>query len=249
MDQKYLKLSGLILFSISYALIATSRLYSGVPPSLNIQGRLTDEKGVNRDGNFAMVFTLYDQPAGGTEKWRRSYLGVQVRNGNFQISLGSPDGKDDTNRDLSAIFDGSNRWLGITVVGEPELIPRQQLVTVPHAFVADRLATPTVPIGTILDWYRPTATTPVPDGFKICDGSLITDPASPFNGQNAPNLIDRFTYGVDSSRIGQSGGQIDANNPSVNLAHDHTYTDVPSHTHTINDPGHSHTMDNLIIFQ
>ena len=129
---------------------------------------------------------------------------------------------------------------------EPELIPRQQLVTVPHAFVADKLTSPTVPIGTILDWYRPTPTTPIPEGYKICDGSPITDAASPFKGQNTPNLLNRFTYGVDASRLGETGGQIDTTNSSLNLSHNHTYSDVPAHTHTISDPGHRHNVDNYL---
>ena len=36
-----------------------------VPNGFNIQGRLVDANGVNRDGSYAMKFTLYDAGSGG----------------------------------------------------------------------------------------------------------------------------------------------------------------------------------------
>ena len=124
-----------LLFSILIVFHLAPGAFS-VPPALNIQGRLTDRNGVNREGNFTMIFAVYGQASGGSDLWKKTYTGVQVRNGNFSVQVGNPDGKDDTNRDIIGIFDGSNRWMGIGVAGEPELIPRQQLVTVPNAFFA-----------------------------------------------------------------------------------------------------------------
>jgi hypothetical protein len=71
----------------------------------------------------------------------------------------------------------------------------------------------TVPIGAILDWWAPANSklTP-PANFVICDGRLISDPASPFNGQNTPNLVKSFIYGVNNFQdIGKSGGSSTAN--------------------------------------
>jgi hypothetical protein len=66
----------------------------------------------------------------------------------------------------------------------------------------------TVPIGAILDWWGPTGSqVQLPANFVVCDGSVISDPQSPFNGQNAPNLVQKFILGVTSpSSIGQTGG-------------------------------------------
>jgi hypothetical protein len=71
----------------------------------------------------------------------------------------------------------------------------------------------TVPIGAVLDWWVPQGSTlPVPPNFVICDGRTISDPQSPFNGKNAPNLVKRFTYGVNAaSSIGSTGGSENAN--------------------------------------
>ena len=71
----------------------------------------------------------------------------------------------------------------------------------------------TVPIGAILDWWMPVGSkvTP-PANFAICDGSKISDPDSPFNGFNTPNLVQRFTYGATNiGEIGQTGGSSTAN--------------------------------------
>lgn len=62
-----------------------------------------------------------------------------------------------------------------------------------------------IPLGAIIDWYPiPQAAVPVPlpqvpDGFKLCDGSLINDPASPYNGLHVPNLTNRFVRGITTA--------------------------------------------------
>lgn len=64
-----------------------------------------------------------------------------------------------------------------------------------------------VPLGTVLDWYRFDASVPVPEGFAVCDGSLVSNVESPFVGRATPNLLDRFVRGVTSvAQIGTTGG-------------------------------------------
>lgn len=111
-----------------------------VPPGFNIQGRLTDANGVNREGNYSIKFTLYDSPTGGATLWTRTYTALTVRNGNFQTVLGDTAGQPM----LSDVFaTGDTRHLEIQVlsgpgVSSPEqpLVPRQQLVSVPYALRA-----------------------------------------------------------------------------------------------------------------
>lgn len=66
-----------------------------------------------------------------------------------------------------------------------------------------------VPIGTIIDWYRFDANTPLPVGYKLCDGGVIEDEESPFKGKAVPNLVDRFIMGVTATRVGETGGRAD----------------------------------------
>lgn len=66
----------------------------------------------------------------------------------------------------------------------------------------------TVPIGAVIDWWRPSGSSlTVPANFAICDGHVINDPASPFNGIATPNLVGIFIQGVGTyPSIGQTGG-------------------------------------------
>jgi len=64
-----------------------------------------------------------------------------------------------------------------------------------------------VPIGSVIDWWRPNGTFPVPTGYKICDGTAVADAGSPYNGQVVPNLNDKFVRGTsDPNSIGSTGG-------------------------------------------
>jgi hypothetical protein len=99
-----------------------------VPQLINYQGRLTDESGNPvPDANYQITFTIYDDSTAGTSNWTETQS-VAVTGGLFHVLLGS----------VSALTDGhfvsSERWLGIKVGADPELVPRTRLVTVPYAF-------------------------------------------------------------------------------------------------------------------
>jgi len=74
-----------------------------------------------------------------------------------------------------------------------------------------------VPSGAILLWSGSSAS--IPSGWRLCDGN---------NG--TPNLVDRFVLGAGTTTptVGSVGGSKDAI--------------VVSHTHSITDPGHSHSI-------
>ncbi len=104
-----------------------------------------------------------------------------------------------------------------------------------------------VPIGMVLEWWRPHANFPLPDGYVLCDGSLITDPESPFNGLTIPNLLDGFVKGVtDTSLIGTEETGIHSHNfdpPNVTLG------SAGAHSHSLNfsvnlnyEGNHIHTI-------
>ena len=43
-----------------------------------------------------------------------------------------------------------------------------------------------VPVGGIIDWWRPDEATAVPDGFQLCDGAMISE--GPYKGEATPDL-------------------------------------------------------------
>lgn len=80
------------------------------------------------------------------------------------------------------------------------------------------------PLGSIIDWWRFNPNQPLPDGYAIADGSVVSDVESPFFGFTLPDLSDRFVLGVTSmGEIGEAGGVA-----SLNLNHNHP---IP-HTHS-----------------
>ena len=75
-----------------------------------------------------------------------------------------------------------------------------------------------VPIGGVVDWYRPDASFPIPNGYMLADGSTVADPDSPLNNKSLPDLRAKFTRGAATlNEIGAAGG-------------------LASHSHGVNSP-------------
>jgi hypothetical protein len=91
--------------------------------TISYQGHLTDNAGEPVNSDLPMTFTLYDAPTGGTAVWTEERSGsnaVPVTAGLFSVSLGSVTPLDNT------LF-GEPLWLGISVNGDAEMTPREQL--------------------------------------------------------------------------------------------------------------------------
>jgi len=89
-------------------------------------------------------------------------------------------------------------------------------------------STGNTPSGLISMWSGPINT--IPPGWALCDG-----------GNGTPDLRNRFILSVQSSveNPGATGGTHDQTLTVANLpAHDHAI----GHTHTVNDPGHTHNV-------
>ena len=126
---------GLIL-SVTFLLPVV--LHAEVPHQLSYQGYLTDDLGDPLNGDYLMIFSIYDVPGGGTALWNESQGSVRVTNGIFNVYIGlNPTG----NPFPTDLFDGQ-RWLGVTVDTDDEMVPRQLLTSTPfakRAEVADRV--------------------------------------------------------------------------------------------------------------
>jgi len=106
-----------------------SSLSPGVPTKINFQGRLTDATGHPLTGTYTMKFRLYNALTAGTLLWGPETQGVTVTDGLFNALLG------DVNP-LSASLFTSSTYLEVEVDGQI-LSPRQQIVSVAHAFQTD----------------------------------------------------------------------------------------------------------------
>jgi len=125
-----------------------------------------------------------------------------------------------------------------------------------------------MPIGAVIAWFRADESIDIPDGFNVCDGTVLTAGNHDFavgGSVTMPDLRNRFILGADASKsIGTAGaavgsGSIDDSSgapgpqgtggsnqntltTSTIPSHAHTATTATSgnHTHSINDPMHAH---------
>ncbi len=98
-----------------------------VPAMVNYQGYLTDSSGNPITGILSVTFSIYESVSGGTAVWTETHSSVNVTDGLFTVLLGSVTPIDPSNPT------GGGYYLGIQVGSDPEMTPRQQLVSVPYA--------------------------------------------------------------------------------------------------------------------
>lgn len=87
------------------------------------QGQLT-QSGAPVNGSRQLSFRLYDAPSAGNLLGSTTQT-LTLTHGLFTTAL-----------DFGSLFDGNERYLGITIGGDPELAPRQRLSAVPYALHA-----------------------------------------------------------------------------------------------------------------
>lgn len=109
-----------------------------------------------------------------------------------------------------------------------------------------------LPVGTVIPWYRPSSSVPLPaGGWEVCDGRPWSGITNAW-GQTAgtiPDLRGKFVLGAGLTNIGSGPtnypdiGQVGGSN-TKDLSHSHTVNShthgIPAHTHPISSDG-SHT--------
>ena len=113
---------------VAILVLLSGQLLAAIPAKINYQGRLTNAGGTAvPDGNYSIVFTIYDAPSGGTALWTET-SSVSTSGGLFAVLLGS------LNPVPDSMFNDVDRYLGVKVGTDPELAPRQRLVSVGYAY-------------------------------------------------------------------------------------------------------------------
>jgi hypothetical protein len=237
-------------------------LRADAPTQVNFQARLTQANGQPiLDGPVALVtFRLFSDPAlvQSAFLWGEAHANVIASRGIISVRLGN--GSMTVNADGStspasnplnpALFSDGIKYMQVQVNSDPPLKPAIAMVSVPYALSASSLNGQTpdqlVPIGTIVEWYRADFATHPPANWAICDGHVVNDSASPFNGKAVPNLVNKFSRAVDSSVLtgstyGSGNGSASypvggSDSQSLPLGHTHGFA---NHTHTV--PPHAHT--------
>ena len=109
--------------------------------SFTYQGALRDTQGnALGAGAHTVALRLYDQPAGGSPHWGRSFHVLIDENGLFNIRVGDGSGEEIEGvtgvglADVISANEASTLYVGLAIDGEAaEIMPRQTLLTVPFA--------------------------------------------------------------------------------------------------------------------
>lgn len=118
--------SALVLTGV--IVLAAVAAWSSVPSLISYQGVLTDGAGTAvPNGSYSITFSLYDVDTGGAALWTET-KSVFVTGGIFNVTLG-------TQTSLNLPFD-TTYWLGVSVDGGDELVPRRILTTSPYSMRA-----------------------------------------------------------------------------------------------------------------
>jgi hypothetical protein len=118
----------LVMGTIVFFLCSTAS--ADVPDSINYQGKLTTASGGCLNDTVQMTFTIYADESGTVSEWSETQTQVEVKEGIFNVLLGS------ANPLPASIFDGSAKYLGVQVESDPEMSPLKPMVSVAYAYRA-----------------------------------------------------------------------------------------------------------------
>ena len=117
---------------LGIAIILLFPLTTGaVPQLLKHQGYMSDNQGEPASGSANMIFNLYSVESEGESMWTQT-IAVTFDEGHYKVVLGP--GTPELSLDL---LDGADLFLGITLEGAAEFMPRMKLASVPYAFKAE----------------------------------------------------------------------------------------------------------------
>ena len=119
------KISFLIL-SLTCFLLFAAKTAQAQSARLGIQGILKKANGnAVDDGEYSLIFKLYADSIGGTALWTETQSAVEVVSGIYTTALGKVT---PLNLTFSQLY-----YLGVSVSGGGEMLPRIQLTTAPYA--------------------------------------------------------------------------------------------------------------------
>lgn len=244
----------------SLALLLTALLSPVSAQTISFQGRLVNADGVAvPDGEHVLEILIYDSPLAGTVLWGPQVFDgtattghgpkVPTSDGRFSLQIGPAD---TANRAIQDAFRAGKAFVGIKVNGGEELLPRQELSSVPFAMNGN-------PTGTVVAFAGASA----PPGWLLCDGSehakadypalaaVVADAygdASSAEKFRVPDLKGRTVIGVGQGDAPVVGGIAPANWQMGDKfgaeKHILTVLEMPRHNHdgsTSTNGSHTHS--------
>lgn len=125
---------GLLLAALAMVGLSPASVVASVPTGITQQGRVLDADGNAVSGDVTIVFTAYDAATDGKSLWTETQT-ITLDEGYFSARLG----EDADNAFPDDFFDGSVRYIGITIGSDDELTPRERIASVPYAYHANEV--------------------------------------------------------------------------------------------------------------
>ncbi len=122
--------SSVLLVMGAVILFLCSVSFADIPHMINYQGKLTTATGGCLNDTVSMTFTIYADDQGTVVDWTEDQDSVIVKEGIFNVLLGSVD------TIPTSVFDGSIKYLGVQVQSDPEMRPLKPMVSVAYAYRA-----------------------------------------------------------------------------------------------------------------
>lgn len=119
-----------------------------------------------------------------------------------------------------------------------------------EAVTAEQMRFPTpkaslgdVPVGGVIIWWGEKES--LPEHFQLCNGDTAKtkDKKSFLYGKPVPNLVNRFAKGAReelNNVMGVAPGGSNSLPARATEQHVLTESEIPAHSHNVNDPGHQH---------
>ena len=119
--------------AIAAQFLLTSLCPGQVPGAMNYQGRVVEDGQLVNSNGMAVTLMLWDAAVGGRTRYQE-VDSVDVVDGLYTTTLGdNPSEGSSASLAEALIILGTNSWLGIQFGDDPELTPRERLLSVPFA--------------------------------------------------------------------------------------------------------------------
>ena len=107
-----------------------------VPQTFTHQGRLLNLDGSPATGPVTMTFALYDASTAAAALWTET-RSVALDDGYFSLQLGAVTALGSAAAFIAALKSGTRLYLGIKVESDSEMVPREEIASVPYALIAE----------------------------------------------------------------------------------------------------------------
>lgn len=176
-------------------LVLGSIAQADVPKLINFQGRLSTATGDSVPSqNYSITFRIYNASSGGSLLWFETQT-VMVTKSLFSVVLGAS-GTPIPN----SVFTDTSQWLAIKVSSDPEMTPRQRLVSIGYSYRALRTDTANLALNVSGGPFLPLA------------GGTMTGPIT--NTGNPPITMGKGNFGSGNTNAGINAFVAGENNSS-----------------------------------